>query len=68
MNNGLIDFIRREQCTKCEADIGRIVRYKGKPYFDDGLMLVLIGLKRCHCCGKVFYWNGEKVNLKMGVS
>lgn len=51
------------RCPKCLAEIGRVVNYKERPYLDDGVMLVLIGLRRCHCCGRVFYWNGEQMDL-----
>ena len=57
------ELIREEICSKCNTPLGRIIQVKGKVYFDDGIMLVEKGLKRCHCCGKVFYWNGGDMNL-----
>lgn len=46
-------------CPGCRALLGRVVEVKEKIYFDDGVMLVADGSRRCHCCGRVFYWRSR---------
>lgn len=59
----MVVVVGQVRCPECQAEIGRVVGYKDKPYLDDGVMLVLVGLKRCHCCGRVYYWNGEQLGM-----
>lgn len=59
----MVVLIGQIKCPDCHADLGRAVVYKDKPYFDDGVMLVLVGLKRCHCCGRVYHWDGQAMGV-----
>ena len=59
----VVEVVKEETCSQCESVLGRIILFKNRPYFDDGVMLVLVGLRRCHCCGKMFHWDGSKINV-----
>jgi hypothetical protein len=50
-------------CPGCRAPLGRVIEIKERIYFDDGLMLVADGSRRCHCCGRVFYWQSRNYSM-----
>ncbi len=53
-------------CVKCKRAglrtiMGRVILHEKKPHLDDGAFLVLMGQKRCHVCGKAFFWDGQRI-------
>lgn len=62
-----IDYIGPVACKRCTTLLGHIIIYKDKPYFFDGVSLVLVGLRRCPLCGLVFPWHGNKLDLEQAV-
>ena len=52
--------LNKVHCPTCQADIGTIHIIDRKAHLDDGFMLVRIGFRRCHICGKVYHWHGEQ--------
>lgn len=47
-------------CPTCNSHLGRVVEHEDKPHFDDGVSLILVGQRRCHKCGTVYRWHGNR--------
>lgn len=50
-------------CKACGSHFGPVVAFKNRPYLDDGRMLVLTGVARCHRCGRPIHWHGESTTV-----
>lgn len=54
-------------CKRCATLLGSIINHKGRPYFFDTVAVILVGFRYCPCCGKVFPWHGNKLDLEQAV-
>lgn len=49
------------ECTRCGAELGKLVEIDGAVYLNGGEWLIRQGKRHCHACGKPFVFTPPKV-------
>lgn len=60
------ELLGHVRCRGCEAEIGPVLRHKGRlALYRDGFT-IYAGFFRCALCGLVFHFEGAKFNFEKG--